>query len=402
MRIAIIGGGAAGFFLGAQLTPPFSVTIFEKAAQVLQKVRVSGGGRCNVTNATYQVQDLVQNYPRGQKELRSVFSRFQPADTIAWFEQRGVKLKTEDDGRIFPVTDSSSTIIECLINANRQNGVVVQTQSTVVDIFPEADKFVVETREGKQVFDKVCICSGSSMQMWQLVKKLGHTVVDTVPSLFTFNCEHALLQDMQGTVVQGARIQIVDSKLNNTGSMLITHWGLSGPAVIVLSAHAARHLAELGYIFKIQVSLTGLNTEQVLTILKSQRADNPNKSPYNTVLFGFTKRFWKRIIEYSEVRIDANWQNLSDKHLVRLAESLSRVEMEVKGKSTHKEEFVTAGGVSRREINFKTMESKLIPGLYFAGETIDIDAVTGGFNFQACWSEAFVIAEALQNTLAEK
>ena len=397
MKVAIIGGGAAGFFLGAQLAPPFFVEIFEKAMTPLQKVKISGGGRCNVTHACFDPNILVDFYPRGNKELKSVFGRFQPGDTMGWFEERGVPLKIQEDMRVFPVSDNSQDIVECLIKENQNNKNKIHLGEAVKEVLPNGETFILKTSKGEYEFDKVVFAPGSSKQVWQMIEKLGHSVVPPVPSLFTFNCKESRIHGLQGTSFQNVEIKILDSNLENHGDLLITHWGFSGPAVLVLSAIGARELYEKKYKFSVQINFIGYHVEDALEILFQHKNENARQKISKFSPFGLTKRFWMSMLENVKVDKNLNWSDIPDKKLRKLSFELTQGIYEINGKSTYKDEFVTAGGVELKEINFKTMESKLIPGIYFAGEVLNIDAVTGGFNFQACWSESFIIAETLKS-----
>ncbi|MGI9526944.1 MAG: NAD(P)/FAD-dependent oxidoreductase [Weeksellaceae bacterium] len=398
MRIAIIGGGAAGFFLGAQLSSPFfDVHIFEKASTPLQKVKISGGGRCNVTHACFDPNILIDYYPRGQKELKSVFGRFQPGDTMGWFGERGVPLKIQDDMRVFPVSDNSADIVACLINENQKNNVQIHLNETVKSVLNVEDKFELITIQETYIFDKIVFAPGASKQAWQMIEKLGHKIIPPVPSLFTFNCKDHRIVDLPGTSFPNAEVKVKHSSLENSGSLLITHWGFSGPAILVLSAWGARELADLNYKFTIQINFIGYHIETVLNELNELKRNNQNQKVGKYAQFELTKRFWTSVLKTIKVDPDANWQEVSAKKLAHLATALTQAEFEINGKSTFKDEFVTAGGVDLKEIDFKTMQSKLTPNLYFAGEVLNIDAVTGGFNFQACWSESYIIAESLRS-----
>ncbi|MXV37307.1 aminoacetone oxidase family FAD-binding enzyme [Flavobacteriaceae bacterium Ap0902] len=399
MKIAIIGGGAAGFFLGAQLASPFlDVHIFEKASTPLQKVKISGGGRCNVTNACFDPNILVDFYPRGNKELKSVFGRFQPGDTMGWFADRGVPLKIQEDMRVFPVSDNSADIVECLIKENQKNNVHIHLNEAVKRVIQSGHEFEIITSKDLYLFDKVVFASGASKQAWQMIEKLGHRIIEPVPSLFTFNCKDSRIKDLPGTTFPHAEVKVKDHALENSGSLLITHWGFSGPAVLVLSAWGARALADLKYKFTIQINFIGYHIDTALDALNELKKKNQNQKVGKYAHFDLTKRFWTSVLNDVKIDPEANWQEVSAKKLMHLATALTQAEFDIHGKSTFKDEFVTAGGVDLKEIDFKTMESKLIPNLYFAGEILNIDAVTGGFNFQACWSEGFIIAEVLKNT----
>lgn len=395
-KIAIIGGGAAGFFLGANLTPSFRVHIFEKAAAPMQKVRISGGGRCNLTHACFDPMALVDFYPRGNKELISVFGKFQPGDTMGWFEERGVPLKIQDDMRVFPASDNSMDIVETLIKENQKRNTQIHLSEGVKAVEKSPNNtFKIITSKGEYLFDRVAITTGSSLHMWQIIEKLGHSIQQPVPSLFTFKCNAPLLQGLQGTSFKDAELSIKGTSLESVGDLLITHWGLSGPAVLVLSAWGARILNQKKYKFQLVVNFIGESKEDCKSNLKAFKSENSKNTIGKLHPYEITKRFWLQLLEVCQIPADKKYAEIPDAKLFLLAQKLTESEFEITGKSTFKDEFVTAGGVKLNEINFKTMESKIIPNLYFAGEVLDIDAVTGGFNFQACWSEAYLIAKAM-------
>ena len=399
MKIAIIGGGAAGFFLGAQLTPPFSVHIFEKASTPLQKVKISGGGRCNVTHACFDPNILVDFYPRGKRELRSVFERFQPGDTMAWFEEKGVPLKIQDDMRVFPVSDNSQDIVACLINENLKNENQIHINEAVNSVAQKNKGFQIITNRAEYDFDKVVFAPGSSKQVWKIIENFGHSIVPPVSSLFTFNCKDDRIQGLQGSSFQNVELKILDANLENFGDLLITHCGFSGPAVLVLSSVGARELYEKKYHFNIQINFIDNSLEDALEILFQNKKENASQQIGKFAPFGLTRRFWQSTLEHLDVNIKSSWNEISDKKLRILSSELTQAKFQIQGKSTFKDEFVTAGGIELKEVNFKNMESKIIPGVYFAGEVLNIDAVTGGFNFQACWSESYIIAESLKELL---
>ena len=396
-KIAIIGGGAAGFFCAANLDgQKFDITILEQAAEVLQKVKISGGGRCNVSHACYDPRELVQYYPRGERELRSVFSRFQPGDTQDWFEQRGVPLKTEADGRMFPQSNSSSSIVKALSAAAEENGAKVLTKSSVKQIRTSDFGFDLYTADDRHyTADYVIYSTGSSPKSWQIIEQLGHTLVPAVPSLFTFNIQNALLENMAGTAFPAAEVHIPAMRKGEAGPLLITHWGLSGPAVLRLSAWQARRLAEVGYHFDISVNFLGVSPAEAEEMLYSAMKEHPKKTVGQLKIGTLTQRFWQQVLRVNGLDAAKQTAHLSRKEIQMLASTLTHKILPVSGKSTFKEEFVTAGGVSLKEVDFKTMQSRKIPGLFLAGEVLDIDAVTGGFNFQACWSEGYIIAQHL-------
>jgi predicted Rossmann fold flavoprotein len=408
LDVAIIGGGAAGFFTAINLKqkqPNLSVSIFEKSKSVLSKVAISGGGRCNVTHACFDTKTLCTFYPRGSKELLSVFERFNPSNTINWFELNGVKLKVEADGRMFPVSDDSQTIISCLLNLCTLHNIKIYTNSMVQDIVADGTfKLKIDDRviEAKNLV----IASGSSTFFWDLLKKMGHSIVNPVPSLFTFNITHNLIEGLQGLSLPNAEVSLhVDkqliklyklntSVLRQSGPLLVTHWGLSGPSILKLSSIASRLLNHLNYKFEIGVNLAGISYDQIVSSLNGIKSQNQKKLILKTPAFSIPTRLWQRIIELNLLS-DKQWINISNKEFNSLIEQLFDYRLKVEGKSVFKEEFVTAGGVDLKEINFKSMESKIVPKMFLAGEVLNIDALTGGFNFQAAWSESWVISESI-------
>ncbi len=395
-KIIIIGGGASGFFAAANIDESqFDITILEQNSDVLQKVRISGGGRCNVTHACFDPRELTQFYPRGHKELRSVFTKFQPGDTMEWFESRNVPLKIEDDNRVFPVSNSSQSIISAMIDEVRRKNFLVRTQVSVMEILQSENHYLIKTRQGDFSADIVIYATGSSPKSLKIIEKLGHQIIEPVPSLFTFNIKDALLKDLMGTSFENAEVRIPSLKTEESGPLLITHWGLSGPAILKISAWEARSLAMLKYRFEIEVNFIAIAAEEAEEALKNQKNKHPKKSVGQSKIFNVTNRFWNKILELSGIHPEKQIANLSGKEMSQIIDYLCRHKMTVIGKSTFKDEFVTAGGVDLKEINFKNMASKLLPHFYICGEVLDIDAVTGGFNFQACWSEAWLISQYL-------
>ncbi|MDO4763315.1 MAG: NAD(P)/FAD-dependent oxidoreductase [Flavobacteriaceae bacterium] len=397
-KIIIIGGGASGFFAAANIdSAQYEVIILEQNSDVLQKVKISGGGRCNVSHACFEPKELVQFYPRGSKELLSVFSKFQPADTMNWFEERGVDLKIEDDQRIFPQSNSSQSIINALIKECEKKNVKILTKQSVTEIIPQEERYKIHTTNQNYIADIVIFSTGSSPKAFKMLGNLGHKIIPPVPSLFTFNIKNDLLQDLMGTSFPMAEIEIPQLKLSEAGALLITHWGLSGPAVLKLSAWGARELAQLKYQFDIIVNFLGIHSETALEILKEFKENEPKKSIGQAKIFDITQRFWQRILFLAKIDATKQVAHLTQKEMKNITALLCENLMKVSGKSTFKEEFVTAGGVDLREVNFKTMQSKILPNFYISGEVLNIDAITGGFNFQACWSEAWLIAQDLMN-----
>ena len=395
-KIIIIGGGAAGFFCAANLDEnKFDVIILEQNSDVLQKVKISGGGRCNVAHACFDPKELVQFYPRGNKELLSVFHKFQPGDTMEWFEQRNVPLKIENDNRIFPESNSSQTIINAMVEEVSNRNFQTHTKSVVLEIDQKNDQYLITTSTNSYIADYVVYTTGSSPKSLKMVQGLGHKIVEPVPSLFTFNIKNDTLKDLMGTSFSYAEVSIPQLKMDESGPMLITHWGLSGPAILKLSAWKARELADLKYNFEIIVNFLGIDSETAEETFKTFRQDHPKKTIGSSKIFDVTTRFWHRILWLSKVDLDKNISNISGQELLKILQLLCENKMKVNGKSTYKDEFVTAGGIDLKEIDFKTMKSKVLSNFYIAGEVLNIDAVTGGFNFQACWSEAWLIAQDL-------
>ena len=395
-KVIIIGGGASGFFTAANIdTKLYDITILEQNSDVLQKVKISGGGRCNVSHACFDPKELVQFYPRGNKELLSVFTKFQPGDTMNWYQEHGVALKIEDDNRIFPESNSSQSIIDCLVNECKKKNVKILTKQTVTDILPQENGYKIHTTDQNYFADYVVFSTGSSPKAFKILEKLGHQIIAPVPSLFTFNIKNEILKDLMGTSFQYVNIEIPKLNLEESGSLLITHWGLSGPAILKLSAWGARELAALKYQFEIIVNFIGTASEDALEIFRNFKEKEPKKSIGQAKIFDITNRFWQRILFVSGIDTAKQLANINNKEIQKIIENLCCCRMNVTGKSTFKEEFVTAGGVDLKEMDFKTMKSKKLPNFYISGEVLNIDAVTGGFNFQACWSEGWLIAQDL-------
>ncbi|MCS3867373.1 putative Rossmann fold flavoprotein [Chryseobacterium ginsenosidimutans] len=395
-QIIIIGGGAAGFFAAANLDEKkYKITILEQNSDVLQKVKVSGGGRCNVTHACFDPKELVQFYPRGNKELLSVFTKFQPGDTMDWFDQRKVSLKIENDNRIFPESNSSQTIINTFLNEIQKKNVDVKTKCSVKEIEKLNEKYIVKTSLGDFEADFVIYTTGSSPKSLKMIENLGHKIIDLVPSLFTFNIKDDLLKDIAGTSFEMAETSIPKLKTEESGPMIITHWGLSGPAILKISAWEAINLAKVKYNFEIEVNFISKDIDDAEELFQNFKQSNPKKTIGQSKIFDITNRFWQRILDVSKVDLNKQVAQLSGKEMQTILENLCKKKFHVTGKSTFKDEFVTAGGVDLKEINFKNMTSKILPNFYVAGEVLNIDAVTGGFNFQACWSEAWLIAQDL-------
>lgn len=397
--VLIVGGGAAGFFAAITIKekhPELSVVILEKSNEVLSKVRVSGGGRCNVTNGISDVQQFVKNYPRGEKELRGPFQRFGNRETMTWFENKGVSLKIEPDGRVFPQSNSSESIVNCFLQSVETLKIQVVKKQTVTDFSKDKQGiWQVSTQDKVYQAEKLVITTGSSTKMWQILDTLGHTIIEPVPSLFTFHISDPKLHALMG-VSQEVSLKIKDTSFTSQGMLLMTHWGVSGPAVLKLSAWAARELAVRKYRFILTVNwLKDKTTEQVLEEIKNYKTLHSKKNVFKNPMFGFTHRLWEYLVSHSAISEQINFADLSKIQSQNLAKTITEMPYEVEGKSTFKEEFVTAGGVDLKEIHFKTMESKITDNLYFAGEVLNIDAITGGFNFQNAWTTAWIISEAV-------
>ncbi len=401
MKIVIIGGGASGFFTAINLkekNPELDITILEKSKEVLQKVKISGGGRCNLTNACFEPSELVKFYPRGAKELLGAFHKFMTGDAYEWFEEHGVALKVEDDLRVFPQSNSSQTVIDCFLSLAKKYQIEIIKSCGVDDFYPKASKWVIETKTKVFQADKLIIASGSNKHIWDISKKQGHTIIEPVPSLFTFNIKDSILKDLGGVSVPKATLEIVGEKLEQSGALLITHWGLSGPAVLKLSAFGARVLAEKSYNYQVKVNWLSVSFEELLNQLNELKSNNSKKqicvkSPF----VDLPKRLWERLLITSKIDSKQNWADLSKKQMYRLTEVLTECKFQANGKSTFKEEFVTAGGIALKEVNFKTFESKVHKNLYFVGEVLDIDALTGGFNFQNAWTNSYLCASAISD-----
>lgn len=396
----IIGGGAAGFFGAiscAEHFPGHQVILLEKTRQLLSKVRISGGGRCNVTHACFDPKQLVKNYPRGSKELLGPFHRFQPQDTVQWFERRGVKLKTEEDGRMFPVTDSSETIITCLQNAARQAGVEIRIEQGVEKIDKTDTGFCLHLSNGSSLnSDRLLIATGSASKIYGLVEQLGHSCVPLVPSLFTFNTPQSPFLALAGISVLRAKVSLPELNQSHTGPLLITHWGFSGPAVLKLSAWAARELHAKDYQAKLVINwLPELQEGEVRQHLQENKRLLSAKQTGTESLFDLPKQLWRKLISLAEIDPEQRWSTVTNKQVNFLIHGLLNTTCQIQGKTTYKVEFVTCGGVSLDEVNFKTMESKLCPRLFFAGEVLNIDGITGGFNFQNAWTTGWIAGQSM-------
>jgi len=408
MRIGIIGGGPAGFFgaiFAAKSNPKAQITILEATQQPLEKVLLSGGGRCNVTHSCFEPSELVRNYPRGFKELIGPFNSFQPRNTVGWFNKQGVRLKTEEDGRIFPVTDSSSTIVDCLLQAARDAGITIKLASRVQQITCEQTSksravFVVELIEGAiEKYDRVLIATGSSHQGHNFAASLGHTIVPPVPSLFTFKIADTSLRELSGISFEDVQLTLYDKEiklLTQRGPMLITHWGLSGPAVLKLSAWGARLLHERHYHADLRINFfPDISRDEVVKQLRTYKDAHGRRRIVTECPFELPKRYWNRIMQCATIPDDLIWSHITKEQLASICTEVSSAPFAVSGKGIFKEEFVTCGGVALNEVDFRTMQSKVCPGLFFAGEVLDIDGITGGFNFQSAWTTGWIAGQKM-------
>lgn len=419
--VIVVGGGAAGFYAAihiAEQAPHLKVAIFERGKTVLSKVKVSGGGRCNVTHGEFSAKDLTTNYPRGEKELLGPFHHYAPMDVMAFFEERGVPLKIEEDGRVFPKSDSSQSIIDCLVQETERLGVQILKNSSAKEIKKIPEGWQVTTMNKHYQTKKLLLTTGSNPKIWQQLENLGHTIIPPVPSLFTFNIKDERLDGIQGisthasvailpkkvflTDKKGLQLKSVDKEeplLFSDGPVLVTHWGLSGPAILKLSAWGANLLHELHYSFRIRVNWTpDYSTASMLAYLKKVKGVEPKKTIIRTNALEMPKRLWAKLVQAAGIHSEERWADVTKEKLQNLAEQLTASKFRVEGKSTFKEEFVTAGGVDLKEIDFKTFGSKLFPDLYFAGEIINVDAITGGFNFQNAWTGAYLAAQAITSS----
>lgn len=399
--LIVIGGGAAGFYgaiQAAEMYPDRKILILEKSGKLLSKVRVSGGGRCNVTHHCFEAVKLSQHYPRGEKALRHIFKEYNASHTVSWFASRGVPLKVEEDGRMFPTTDDSETIVNCFLQQAQRLSILININEGVDTIVKGSDGFQIKTTKGI-VYEssRVLITTGGNPRIdaYRIIEALGHTINPPIPSLFTFNDSEKRFADLMGISVPNAEIRIATTKLKNSGPLLITHWGLSGPAVIRLSAWAAEYLHSVQYTFTALVSWIGPASEEpVRQLLQSVKVSNPKQKIRNNPMWELPQRLWIRLCELAEIPETKIWGEISAKNLNKLVEYLIRCPFHIRGKTTFKEEFVTCGGVDLKEIDLTRMESKKVAGLFFAGEVLNIDGETGGFNFQAAWSTAYLAAKS--------
>lgn len=394
--VVIVGGGAAGFFTAincAELNPKLKIAILERGGNVLSKVKVSGGGRCNVTHAEFVPQELVKYYPRGEKELLGPFHTFMTGDTMQWFEERGVPLKIEDDGRVFPESNNSQSIIDCFLHLAQKYQIAIFKGCGVKAITFSNNLWELTTTANTFSARKLMVATGSSPKVLTLIAQLGHKVVPSVPSLFTFNCDDERLKAIPGVVAKNAKVEVVNTALESFGPLLITHSGFSAPAILKLSAYGALKLAQLNYKFTIKVNFINEPFSVVLDALIAEKHKSSKKAVYNTPCFNVPKRLWQQLVKASNSDDALRWADANKTQISALTSQLTEAVFKIDGKSTFKEEFVTAGGVALKEINFKTFQSKRYDTLYFAGEVLNIDAVTGGFNFQNAWTGGYIAAQ---------
>jgi predicted Rossmann fold flavoprotein len=396
MNIAIIGGGAAGFFAALSAKkhfPKAQVTIYEKSGKVLSKVKISGGGRCNVTHACFSNRELAAFYPRGENYLRKAFEQFNAQSTVEWFESRGVKLKTYPDNCIFPQSNDSQSIIDCFLKEAVDLGVEIKLNQSITHLDTEANGFTLYTRDTHFHADKIIVTTGGQPKRSGLewLEKLGHEIIEPIPSLFTFNMPQNPIRELMGNVVEKATVKVEGTKLMGKGPLLVTHWGMSGPAILQLSAWGARILAERNYEFAILVNwLDELKEDALRAQFQKIIQEHEGKKVANLNPFPMTSRLWNFLLQKSEIHPEMRWKDLGKKNINKLVNTLLNDRYEVSGKTTFKEEFVTAGGIALSDVDFKTMQSKKVPGMFFAGELLDIDGITGGFNFQAAWTTGFI------------
>lgn len=401
-KLIVIGGGAAGFFCAvnaARMNPLLQVTIIEKSSRLLGKVKISGGGRCNVTHHCFSIAEMIKKYPRGNSFLKKAFHHFFTTHTIQWFEERNVQLKAESDGRMFPVTDSSQTVIDCLMKEANQYGVEILMNREAGGLTFDNGQWIIVLKNDERIkADYVCIASGGVPKSIQFdwLKKLGHTIEEPVPSLFTFNIPGSSITELMGVVADNATVKINGTKLSSQGPLLITHWGMSGPAVLKLSSFAARELAAANWHFTVSVNwASDYNENTAREKLQTIRFETAAKKISNTNPFNLPQRLWQYLLQQSDINEAVRWADLPAKEQNKLIKHLCTQEFAVKGKTTFKEEFVTAGGIHLNEIDYNTMQSKIVSNLFFAGEVINVDGITGGFNFQNAWTTGWIAAKAI-------
>ena len=401
MKVAIVGGGAAGFFAAFSVKehhPEAQVIIFEKSDKILSKVKISGGGRCNVSNACFHPSRLSKFYPRGEKQLKKAFSIFQPKDTVEWFAKRGVELKAEPDNRMFPITDDSQTIIDCFLKETQYKMIKIVRKYPVKELIPEDKGFTIVFKDAKEQFDKIIVATGGSPKIsgFEWLQNIGHAIINPIPSLFTFNMPNEPIKELMGLVVENATARIQGTKLAYTGPVLITHWGMSGPAILKLSSWGARLLYDRNYKFNIQMNWLSVKSEdEVRSILNTEIQHIRMKKIVNANPFRLPIRMWLFLLEKVQINSDTLWVDLSKKNINKLINVLLNDVYVVSGKTTFKSEFVICGGICLSDVDIKTMQSRICRDLYFAGEVLDIDGITGGFNFQAAWTTGYIAGKLI-------
>lgn len=397
--VIVVGGGASGFFTAINLAeqkPDLRIAILERSNEVLSKVKISGGGRCNVTHACFIPNVLAKFYPRGERELKGPFHTFCTGDVMEWFAERGVALKIEDDGRVFPESDNSQTIIDCFLNEAASFNIKIIKQTIVQNLVNEDDFWKIETSKDIYQAKHLVMATGSNTKILNLLTTLDHSIVNPVPSLFTFNIKDDRIKDLMGVATEMVSVKVKNTSLKASGPLLITHWGMSGPAILRLSAWGARELFDKSYQFQLIVNWTNdFVFDEVLEELMNNKQEHSKKTIIKHPQYTLTHRLWQQLVKAADISETIIWADVSKKQLVKLAEQLTQSEFNVNGKSTFKEEFVTAGGIDLKEVNFKSMESKLLNNLYFTGEILNIDAITGGFNFQNAWTTGYLAANAI-------
>ena len=397
-NIAVIGGGAAGFFSAISVKthyPNYNVALFEKSSKILSKVKISGGGRCNVTNSTRDVSILTKAYPRGGKKLKNIFHQFGTVDTINWFENKGVPLKAESDGRVFPISNSSQSIIDCLVNECKKNNIKIELLKSVIGLSKAKSKWIIDFKDNSYSipFDSIIVASGGfpKLKGFDWLKIIGHKIINPIPSLFTFNMPSESITSLSGISLKKVKIKILDTKIEISGPLLITHWGMSGPVILKASSFGARDLFEKKYFFELQVNwLLESNTEILFNKLEKYSILHSKKFLSKQNPFNLPSRLWSFLIKKFILSDDKKWGELGKKSMRKFIEFLTKDIYKVSGKTTFKEEFVTCGGVSLESIDIKTMQSKTTNDLYFAGEVLNIDGITGGYNFQSAWSTGYI------------
>ncbi len=399
--LAIIGGGAAGIFAAIQAAEQNqfdNIRVFEASSSLLQKVKISGGGRCNVTHNCFEPEELIKNYPRGARFLKRLFYLFQPKDIVEFFLERNVELKAEQDGRMFPTTDSSQTIIDCFMSEIEKHKIQIQFKSRIQSIEKNQYGFTIDDNSKTlQTFSSLLLATGSSKIGYKLAESFGHSKITTAPSLFTFKIPDERLKELSGVSCQAvtASLNFGKKSYQQTGPIVVTHWGLSGPAILKLSAFAARELFELNYKTELRINFApNLHQDEIIKLLKEIKSNSPNKKILNHHPFDFPKSIWKSLISFLYFSNEATWGLLSKKEINQISEKIGNSKFQIEGKGIFKDEFVTCGGVSLKEVDPKTMQSKLCENLFFAGEILDIDGITGGFNFQAAWSTGFIAGKS--------